>query len=197
MITIVLIHPGCTSFDIEQRIQGNLSVPLNRMGKDQIASLANELKAKRPEVIYSPEMQPDWECAQTLGSALETPVVAVACLQNVNMGLWQDMEVEELHKYQPTVYKEGKESPWNLRAPDGETLQDAKKRVVSALKKISKKWDEDYCAAIVASEPGAGLIRFVLKNGDCSNPDLWNLTRSQGTFELIEISKEDLSKIKE
>ena len=131
MITIVLIHPGCTSFDIEQRIQGNLSVPLNRMGKDQIASLANELKAKRPEVIYSPEMQPDWECAQTLGSALETPVVAVSCLQNVNMGLWQGMEVEELHKYQPTVYKEGKESPWNLRAPDGETLQDAKKRVVS------------------------------------------------------------------
>jgi broad specificity phosphatase PhoE len=105
------------------------------------------------------------------------------------------MEVEELHKCQPTVYKEGKESPWNLCAPAGETLQDAKKRVVGAIKKLSKKWGDNFCAAIVASEPSAGLIRFVLKNGDCSNPDLWNLTQSQGTFELIEISKEDLSKL--
>ena len=153
MITIVLIHPGCTSFDIEQRIQGNLSVPLNRMGKEQIATLANELKAKRPEVIYSPEMQPDWECAQTLGTALETPVVAVSCLQNVNMGLWQGMEVEELHKCQPTVYKEGQESPWNLCAPAGETLQDAKKRVVGAIKKLRR-----HCR--LRAERGTDSFRF-------------------------------------
>lgn len=197
MITVILVHPGCTSFDIEQRIQGNLSVPLNRMGIEQVTTQASELQAKRPDVIYAPEIEPDWACAQKLGEVLETPVVATPCLQNVNMGLWQGMEVKDLHKCQPTVYKEGKEAPWNVCAPAGESLQDAKKRIVSELKKLSKKWSDDACVAIVASEPVAGVIRYVLNNGQGANPDLWNISGSQGTNEFIEISKEEVTKIKE
>ena len=197
MITVIIIHPGCTSFDIEQRIQGNLSVPLNRMGVEQTTSQASELHAKRPDIIYSPEIEPGWACAQQLGEVLSASVVASPCLHHVDLGLWQGMEVKDLHKCQPTVYKEGKESPWNLCPPAGESLQEAKKRVVGALKKIAKKWSDGDCVAVVASEPVAGIIRYVLTGGQEAGPDLWNVSGTQGTNEFIEVSKDDLAKIKE
>lgn len=195
MITIVLIHPGSTLFDIEQRIQGNLSVPLNPMGKEQNLVLADQLKDLHFTAIYAPETEPDWETAQFLASQWKVPAVAVNCMKNVNMGLWQGMETDELHKCQPTVFKQGKEDPFSVSAPAGESLQDAQARVTQAIKKIAKKWDDNTAVGIVVSDPMAGLIRFVLNKKQGEYPDLWNLSDSQGKWESVSVAKEELSKL--
>ncbi len=194
MITIYLIQPGCSSFDVERRIQGCLSVPLNALGKMQNTALADQLKDKQIFALYAPECEPAWESAQFLASALEIPLYAVNCMSNLNMGLWQGLEIDELHKCQPTVFKQGKEDPWSVCAPGGESLSDAEKRVTAALKKIAKKWDDNSVVGIILPDPIAGLIRFLLSDKTGEKPDLWKLSDSQGKWIAISVSKEVINK---
>ena len=53
MLRIVLIRPGATDYDCEERIQGALDIPLNRQGLMEVARAVDQLRDKRMEVIYA------------------------------------------------------------------------------------------------------------------------------------------------
>ena len=45
MVQIALVRPGSTDYDIQGRIQGNLDIPLNEMGRKQAASAVDQAGA--------------------------------------------------------------------------------------------------------------------------------------------------------
>ena len=58
MLQVVLIRPGCTDYDTQQRIQGSLDIPLNEQGANQVAQTAAALRDKGMETMYAPVSQP-------------------------------------------------------------------------------------------------------------------------------------------
>ena len=50
MLRIVLIRPGATDYDCEERIQGALDIPLNRQGLMEVARTVDQLRDKRIEI---------------------------------------------------------------------------------------------------------------------------------------------------
>ena len=46
MLRIVLIRPGATDYDCEERIQGALDIPLNRQGLMEVARAVDQLRTK-------------------------------------------------------------------------------------------------------------------------------------------------------
>ncbi len=44
-------------------------------------------------------------------------------MQNLNLGLWQGMQVAEVRHKQPKVYRQWQEQPENVCPPDGEMIE--------------------------------------------------------------------------
>ena len=52
MLRIILIRPGETIYDEQERIVGNLDIPLTDAGRESITKLADSLKPLNLEMLY-------------------------------------------------------------------------------------------------------------------------------------------------
>tara|TARA_R110002095_G_scaffold205518_1_gene188930 strand:- start:7526 stop:8200 length:675 start_codon:yes stop_codon:yes gene_type:complete len=163
MPTVVLIRPGCTDFDRDERIQGTLDLPLNAEGEEQVKNLVAKIENSGIETIITSSSEPALSTAEHLGENLGVPVKEKAGLKNLNQGLWQGLEFEEVRRKYPKLLKQWTESPETVCPPEGELASEAVKRVKKTLQKYLKKKQN---FAIVASEPLATIIANVIRNNE-------------------------------
>jgi probable phosphoglycerate mutase len=161
MPTVVLIRPGCTDFDKDERIQGTLDLPLNEEGESQVKDLLPKIENSGIETIITSSSEPARSTAEQLGETLGVPVKEKEGLKNLNQGLWQGLEYEEVRRKYPKLLKQWSESPETVCPPEGELASEAVKRVEKTLQKYLKKKQN---FAIVASEPLATIISCLLRN---------------------------------
>lgn len=161
MPTVVLIRPGCTDFDKDERIQGTLDLPLNAKGEEQVRNLIPQLEQAGIETIITSSSEPALSTAEQLGENLGVPVKEKEGLKNLNQGLWQGLEYEEVRRKYPKLLKQWAESPETVCPPEGELASEAINRVQKTLQKYLKKKQN---FAIVASEPLATIISSLLRN---------------------------------
>ena len=161
MPTVVLIRPGCTDFDRDDRIQGTLDLPMNAEGEEQVKTLVSKIGNYGIETIITSSSEPALSTAEQLGENLDIPVKEKEGLENLNLGLWQGLEFEEVRRKYPKLLKQWTESPETVCPPEGELASEAVKRVKKTLQKYLKKKQN---FAIVASEPLATIIANVLRN---------------------------------
>lgn len=161
MPTVVLIRPGCTDFDKDERIQGTLDLPLNEEGEAQVKDLLSKIENSGIETIITSSSEPARSTAEQLGENLGVPVKEKEGLKNLNQGLWQGLEYEEVRRKYPKLLKQWTESPETVCPPEGELASEAVKRVEKTLQKYLKKKQN---FAIVASEPLATIISCILRN---------------------------------
>ena len=155
MANMVLIRPGSTDFDDQHRIQGSLDLPLNDRGKDQVSAVVESLLDSEITVIYSSANEPARSTAAALSEALGIKLKEKDDLRNISQGLWEGLQIEEVRRKFPKVYKQWCESPETICPPDGETVPDAVARVERALKKPLKG---SALFAVVVPEPLATLF---------------------------------------
>jgi phosphoserine phosphatase len=169
MPSVVLIRPGCTDFDEQNRVQGTLEIPMNSRGLEQVEHVLDELREIPLEVIYAPPTEPSWSTAERIGEELGVPVKECEDLRNLDQGLWQGLQIDDIrHKY-PKVFKQWQESPETICPPQGETVTEAVDRIRKALHKPLKR---KTVIGVVASEPLATLVRFVIcgQRGEMPDP---------------------------
>ncbi len=162
MSEVVLVRPGCTDFDDQHRIQGTLDLPLNEKGEQELDEIAAQLKQHSLEVVYSAPCESARLTAQSIGSLLKIPVKEIEELRNLDQGLWQGLQVEEVKRKYPKAYKQWLESPELVCPPEGEMVEDAIERIRKVLKKPIKKQTS---FAIVAPDPLATLVGCVIRGG--------------------------------
>jgi len=160
MSQILLIRPGSTEFDEQQRIQGTLDLPLSEHGEQQVARIVQELAEIVIDVIYTSPCEPARTTAAALGAARGVSVKEIEALHNVNHGLWQGLKMDEIRRKHPKVFKQWQESPEAICPPGGETLAEAVERVRNALAKPLKKKGN---LGIVACDPLAAIIAAVVR----------------------------------
>jgi probable phosphoglycerate mutase len=161
MSEIVLIRPGCTDFDEQKRIQGTLNLPLNSRGQEQVQQIVEQLHDIPLEVIYTSKSEPAKATAEAIGDSLAVPVKINEGLANLNQGLWQGLQIDEVRRKYPKAFKQWKESPKTICPPEGETISDAMTRIQKTIKKPMKRHK---VFGIVASEPLMSLISCLIKN---------------------------------
>jgi len=184
MLRIVLIRPGATDYDREQRIQGSLDIPLSEEGGKEVAQLVEQLADHGVEVVYAPNCQPSRQTAELLAAGLGIKYKRLERMQNLDHGLWQGMPIEEVRQKQPRVYKQWQEQPENVCPPEGEMLSEADTRVRAAMTRLLKK-HRDGTIALVVPEPVASLVRrFINRTG---LGDLWKTARDHGHWEVLNV----------
>lgn len=184
MMRIILIRPGSTDYDQQERIQGTLDIPLNSQGLSEVARVVDQLRDKGIETIYAPPCEPAHQSAEILSRDLDVRLKKLDRMQNVDFGLWQGLQVGEVRHKQPKVYRQWQEQPENVCPPEGEMLEQAYDRVKAAMTKLLRRHKEGVIGLVV-SEPMASLVRRFVKNDELG--DLWKSLSAHGRWEVLDV----------
>jgi phosphoserine phosphatase len=189
MVQIVLIRPCSTNYDEQGRIQGTLDIPLSAQGSAKAQQLAEELRQFELGVIYTSPCQAAWQTGSVIGQAIGAKVKQIDNLENLDHGLWQGMQVDEIRRKHPKVFRQWQEQPEIICPPEGEMLAEAAERVSVALTKLLRKQKSD-AIGLVVPEPLATLVHCFLTHSEVG--EIWKLGTSCGSWELIKTGSEPL-----
>ncbi len=187
---VVLIQAGSTDYDEQQRIQGTLDVPLSGRGTEQARSVAAELQQAglgQMAILYCGPGECCLRTAEEIEKSLHVPVRQLDQLQNLDQGLWQGLQVEEVRRKFPKVYKQWRDSPLTVRPPGGETVADAYQRVRNVLKPILKRHRKQ-TIGLVVPEPIASIVYCYLNRQNLSH--VWNRNKMKRWWQLVEVPEE-------
>jgi probable phosphoglycerate mutase len=156
----LVIRPGETDFDVQDRVQGALELPLNERGKIQLRETIEALREIDLDILYASPTEPALSSARRIGAELDLPVKVLDHLVNQDLGLWQGLCRSEIRQKQPRVFRQWEEAPESVCPPYAEPCEETVARVKLALRKVVRRGGS---FAIVASEPIATLIASLLK----------------------------------
>jgi broad specificity phosphatase PhoE len=180
---VLLVRPGATEFDDQGRIKGSLDIPMSERGHQQVTSLTEQLAEVRVKTIYTSPCESARETAERLALGRDVRIKTVDAFRNVDHGLWHGKLIDEVRRNHPKVYRQGQDSPTDICPPGGESIRDAKARVIKAVRKVVRKSGDDVIA-IVIPDPMAWVVESLLSGTELS--DLWKAETDSGRWDLIE-----------
>jgi probable phosphoglycerate mutase len=152
----VLWRHGQTTWNAENRFQGQTDIPLSETGVAQAERAARLLAALKPDRIFASDLSRAASTAGALARITGLQVTLDKDLRERSGGSWEGLTSEEIWKGWPE-----ERAAWN--PPDGETIAAVGERVAGALTRIADGLDEGGLA-VVASHGAAirlGLERFL------------------------------------
>jgi probable phosphoglycerate mutase len=145
---VVVLRHGRTASNATGRLQGQLDVPLDDVGRAQAVAVADQLLGAGITAVVSSDLSRARSTADTLGARLGLPVELDARLREQHYGAWQGRtrdEVEDLWPEAHAAWVAGQGDPVG-----GEPLADVGERAL---------------AAVLAALPGSGTL-LVVTHGD-------------------------------
>ena len=182
MLQFWIIRAGITEFEAEGRILGTLDVPLRPDAAQYIDRIIKESSGHPISAVYSCPGQSSIETAESFCRAWGLKYKASDLLQNLNLGLWQGLLLEEVKRKQPKVFRQWQEQPETVCPPEGEMLRSARDRIDTFLSKIYKK-HKSGVVVVVAADPCAAIVASILQQTPIQDV----LTRDSGRVEYIQI----------
>src|SRR5580704_7658608 len=189
MPDVVLIRPGCTDFDEQNRIQGVLDLPLNHRGHAQVLGLVAQLQEVTFDVVFTAPCEPARSTAQAICEQSGASLKEVDDFRNLDHGLWQGLQVDDVRRKYPKVFKQWQESPETVCLPEGETVSEAVERIRRGLRKCLKR---KKIIGIVASEPLATMIGCVLRGERPAFPETCDRKSTRPTIERISLASPEV-----
>ncbi len=187
MFNLLLIRAGSTEYTCQGRVQGSLDVPLSEEGQRQAKLVAEQLGTHSIQVpldtLFCGPCRASRETAELIGQHLGIKPRVIDLLHNLDLGLWQGMLIEDVKTKQPKVYRQWQEFPETVCPPEGETVPQARDRLITVQAKLAKKYKSGTVAAVLL-EPLASLWRNLLLDEPIG--DLWKMGETQeALWELI------------
>lgn len=168
MTQVVLIRPGATVYDEQKRVQGCLDLPLSDRGRAEAAVLAERLSALASTAfaaLYCGPSQSALKTGEIIGRALGLRPKRIDELRNLDQGLWQGLQIDEIRRRHLRVFRQWADDPFAVQPPQGESAEEALDRVVAALKPLIRR-HRDETIGLVACEPISHLIAAQLRRDD-------------------------------
>jgi broad specificity phosphatase PhoE len=138
---IIFLRHGETAYNAENRLQGQLDIPLNARGREQARSVGRELQARAGAEIAKLEAA-DAFIASPLARARETMEIARdaiglpparyrvdAALKEISFGAWEGLTWPEVEARDPGGVRARRKDRWNFAPPGGESYAMLAERV--------------------------------------------------------------------
>ncbi len=138
---VILIRHGETDHNRYDLFQGRADTALNDIGLQQADLLAESMKDVPIDVFISSPLQRAYvtteKCAKRKGMEVS---YTDPRLTEINYGLWTERPKKDMKKENPELYRLWKHEPWNVRFPEGESLQDIQQRYCEAIQEAVEKY---------------------------------------------------------
>ena len=189
MTQVVLIRPGATAYDEQNRVQGILDIPLSERGRAEVVRLAETLARLEPPAVtlaalYCGPGESVIRTAEVVGKTLGLRPRRIDDLRNLDQGLWQGLQRDEIKRRNLKVFRQWLDDPVTVCPPQGETIASALQRIKAALRPLFRRHSDEAIGLVVA-EPIAQLIACHLRREPRVQLDDHVPT---GGFERIEVT---------
>ena len=188
MCQLVLIRPGATVYDEQNRLQGILDIPLSERGRGEVTQmvpdLARTLDGAGLSALYCGPGENVVRTAEIVGKALGVRPKRVEEFRNLNQGLWQGLQIDEIRSANTKLYRQWIEDPATICPPLGETYESAMARIKTAFRPLLRRHHDESIGLVVA-EPLAKMVASYLR---CEPRVQLDERSPGGGFELIEIA---------
>ncbi|AMV38819.1 Phosphoserine phosphatase 1 [Planctomyces sp. SH-PL62] len=163
---VLLIRPGATLYDEQNRVQGVLDIPLSDQGRTEVVELAERLAVRedqtRLSALYCGPGESVVRTAEIVGKALGLRPKRIDDFRNLDQGLWQGLQIEEIRRRNIKLFRQWIDDPRTIRPPQGETIEEAMERIRGAFRPLFRR-HPDEAFGLVAGEPIGRLIAGYLK----------------------------------
>ncbi|MBI4145902.1 histidine phosphatase family protein [Candidatus Woesearchaeota archaeon] len=135
MNTVVyLVRHGQTQWNVEKRIQGLCSEPINKTGKQQAKNVAKIFSKIQIDFVYSSPLP---RCMQTteIIAPDKTIMPAPAFIERI-FGKLEGVHGPSLKKIIPDLHEQWAKHGIDWRPPGGETIREVTRRVANAFEEL-------------------------------------------------------------
>ena len=134
---IVAIRHGETAWNVEARLQGQLDIPLNAVGRRQAATLADALRDEGLAAVFASDLGRAWDTAGALAGPLGLPLVAERDLRERGFGTLEGLTRQQIDRDLPALARR-----WHSREPDfapagAESLRLFQARCLAAVERLA------------------------------------------------------------
>ncbi|HQZ32548.1 MAG TPA: histidine phosphatase family protein [Arenimonas sp.] len=139
MTRILAIRHGETAWNVDTRIQGQLDVGLNEVGRRQAELAARHLADEDLAAVYSSDLQRAQDTAQALARAQRSGLVVQADtgLRERRFGVFEGKTFAEIDAEHPELALRWKRREPDFGAPGGETLAEFYARCVATATRLA------------------------------------------------------------
>jgi len=137
---ILAIRHGETDWNVNRRVQGQLDIALNGVGRDQSLRLAQALAAREPiDHIYSSDLSRALQTARIVADEIRAPLTATAGLRERCFGDLQGRTFDEVAATEPEQAERWRKRDPNWQPPGagGETLLAFRARVLDLVHTVA------------------------------------------------------------
>jgi probable phosphoglycerate mutase len=145
---LCIVRHGETAWNAEHRVQGQLDVPLNAIGRVQAQAAANVLSREKFDAVYSSDLSRARQTAQPTASSFSMEILLEKDLRERHYGIFERLTYAEVKRRYPEDYArfEARDPEYAFRT--GESLKDFSERSISIITRIAE------------SHPGQSVLVF-------------------------------------
>jgi len=206
---LCLVRHGETSWNVDQRLQGHLDIPLNACGHAQARATARALAGHTFEAIYSSDLERARATAELAAHDICLPVRTTAALRERHYGDFQGLTYDEAATRYPEAYARFKARDAERGIPGGgESLTAFAARIGEVLRLLAESHHGgqilivthggvlDIAHRLAANKPLTAPRDFVIPNAALNwialQDDTWHLeTWAEQTH--LENARDELS----
>ncbi len=136
MTELILVRHGETDWNVAEVFRGRIDIELNETGIRQAELLAEYLSTGRLEAVYSSPLKRALKTAEYIAGFHHIGVTASPGLVDFDYGKWQGLAHQQVKKTYPELYADWLNCPGKVVMPDGESLDDVRKRAVALVDEV-------------------------------------------------------------
>jgi broad specificity phosphatase PhoE len=140
MTQIILARHGETEWNVEEVFRGRIDVELNETGVKQAQLLSEYLSDLKIDAIYSSPLKRALKTAERIAGYHELEVEIVPGLIDFDYGKWQGLAHQAVKDKYKKLYAGWVSSPDRVTMPDGESLDDVRKRAMDVVSGVIAKY---------------------------------------------------------
>ena len=135
---ILAIRHGETAWNVDTRIQGQLDVPLNDIGRWQAHRLALAVSDEGIDVVYASDLLRAMQTAQAVAVGCGREIITDPGLRERGFGVFEGLTYAEIQQRFPEMSERWRRRDPTFGAPGGETLRDFFDRSVATVTRLAR-----------------------------------------------------------
>ena len=180
---VYLIRHGQTAWNKARIFRGRADVRLNEQGRREAAAAAQALRDIPFARLYASPLSRARETAQIIAARSGVEVVPDPAFIDIDYGDWTEYwDVEARRKFRDQ-YLVWEEQPHLMRFPNGESLDDIRRRSAARLRELARQHQSD-TIGIVSHRAVLKMLIAEVKALD--NSRFWEIRLDTGAISVIE-----------
>jgi broad specificity phosphatase PhoE len=181
MAKLILARHGETAWNVGKIYRGRTDVNLDEVGIKQAELLGKYLSNWKLEAIYSSPIKRALDTANIIARYQKVSVHIAEGLIDFDYGEWQSLPEQEVKRLSPAILNEWHNNPHKVRMPNGESLEEVRKRAVEVVNDVLSKYQG---SILLVSHRVVNKVLICSLLG-LDNSHFWNIKQDVGGITIF------------